>query len=80
MRGGLIDRPHLVTDARPGYRFALIDAALAPLSHADPPVARDTLNQLNRDLAVIVSAEALFTLIDLCGLSPEQAIASADHT
>ena len=36
--------------------------------------------QLKRDLAVVVSAEALFTLTDLCGLSPEDAIASAGHT
>ena len=28
----------------------------------------------------MVSAEALFTLTDLCGLSPEDAIASARHT
>ena len=33
-----------------------------------------------RDLAVVVSAEALFTLTDLCGLSPEDAIASTVHT
>jgi hypothetical protein len=35
--------------------------------------------QLKRDLAVVVSAEALFTLTDLCGLSPEDAIDSAGH-
>jgi len=29
---------------------------------------------------VVVSAEALFTLIDLCGLSPEEAVASAART
>jgi hypothetical protein len=29
---------------------------------------------------VAVSAEALFTLTDLCGLTPEQAIASATRT
>jgi hypothetical protein len=29
---------------------------------------------------VVVSAEALFTLTDLCGLSAEDAIASAVHT
>jgi len=74
------DRPHLVADHRPGCRFALIDAALAPLSHADPPVDADTLDQLKRDLAVIVGAEALFMLTDPCGLSPEEAIASAART
>jgi hypothetical protein len=36
--------------------------------------------QLRRDLAVVVSAEAFFTLIDLCGLSPDEAIASAVQT
>jgi hypothetical protein len=34
----------------------------------------------SRDLAVVVSAEALFTLTDLCGLSPDDAIASAVAT
>jgi len=38
------------------------------------------LAQLKRDLAVVVSAEALFTLTDLCRLSPDEAIASAVHT
>ena len=38
------------------------------------------LAQLKRDLAVVISAEALFTLTDLCGLSPDDAIASAVHT
>ncbi len=32
------------------------------------------------NLAVVVSAEALFCLIDLCGLSTEDAIASAEKT
>lgn len=62
---------------RPGFRFAWIDYALAPaeamFEHADP----DTFSRLKRDLAVIVSADALFTLTDLCGLSPDDAIASA---
>jgi AcrR family transcriptional regulator len=61
--------------ARPGYRFGLIEAALRPLT-ADAA----TLAQLKRDLAVVVSAEALFTLTDLCGLSPDEAIASAVST
>ncbi|HET7244016.1 MAG TPA: hypothetical protein VFJ07_04215 [Streptosporangiaceae bacterium] len=52
------------------------------VDHALRPLARDTagLAQLKRDLAVVISAEALFTLTDLCGLSPEDAIASAVHT
>ena len=60
---------------RPGHRFGLIDLALRPMA-ADTAV----LAQLRRDLAVVISAEALFTLTDLCGLSPEDAIASAVHT
>jgi AcrR family transcriptional regulator len=61
--------------ARPGLRFGLIDHALRPLAADDAVLA-----QLKRDLAVVVSAEALFILTDLCGLSPEDAIASAVRT
>jgi AcrR family transcriptional regulator len=66
--------------ARPGLRFMLIDSALAPLEGtlgSDDPAA---LAQLKRDLAVVVSAEALFSLTDLDGLEPEEAIASIVHT
>jgi AcrR family transcriptional regulator len=62
--------------ARPGLRFDLINHALAPLTDLDP----DILAQLNRDLAVVVSAEALFVLTDLCQLDPDSAIASITHT
>lgn len=65
---------------RPGLRFGLIDRALAPL---EPTLAQhrpEALRQLKQDLAVVMSAEALFTLTDLCGLPPEDAIASAVHT
>jgi AcrR family transcriptional regulator len=54
--------------ARPGIRFGLIDCALAPF--AAPP-------GLKQDLAMVVSAEAFFTLTDLAGLTPDEAIASA---
>ena len=70
---GTITRPGL-GPTRPGIRFGLIDGALAPFGEG-PDLA-----QLRRDLAVVVSAEALFTLTDLCGLSPDQAIASAART
>jgi AcrR family transcriptional regulator len=66
--------------ARPGLRFGLIDHALSPLDGtlaADDPAA---LTQLKRDLAIVVSAEALFGLTDLHGLDPEEAIASVVHT
>jgi len=63
-------------DARPGHRFGLIDEALAPMAGADP----ETLAQLKRDLAIVMSAEALFILTDLCGLPAEDAIASVVRT
>jgi AcrR family transcriptional regulator len=63
--------------ARPGLRFGLIDSALAPL---DGTLAPADMAQLKRDLAVVVSAEALFSLTDLYGLGPEEAITSIVHT
>ncbi len=65
-----------IAATRPGHRFALIDHALAPLAGADPEV----LTQLKEGLAVVMSAEALFVLTDLCGLSPDDAVASAVRT
>jgi AcrR family transcriptional regulator len=73
MISGTITRPGLAP-GRPGIRFGLIDHALAPFGDGAD------LAQLRRDLAVTVSAEALFTLLDLCGLSPDEAIASAAQT
>jgi len=64
---------------RPGYRFALIDQALAPLSGHNG-VDAATLEQLRRDLAVVISAEAVLTLTDLYGLDPEEAVVSIVHT
>ena len=57
--------------SRPGLRFGLIDAALDPVAR---PGAH--MDRLKNDLAAVVSAEALFTLTDLRGLDPEDAIAS----
>ncbi|MEU3333595.1 hypothetical protein ACWCQ1_13250 [Streptomyces sp. NPDC002144] len=34
------------------------------------------MEQLVRGLAPVISAESLFALIDLCGLTPDDAIAS----
>jgi AcrR family transcriptional regulator len=65
---------------RPGLRFGLIDSALAPLDQTLGAAQPGALAQLKRDLAVVVSAEALFSLTDLEGLDPEQAIASIVHT
>jgi AcrR family transcriptional regulator len=65
--------------ARPGLRFGVIDSALAPLNDTLGPTS-PAMAQLKRDLAVVVSAEALFSLTDLHGLDPEEAIASIIHT
>jgi AcrR family transcriptional regulator len=62
--------------ARPGHRIALIESALAPLSARNEAADRDRLSQLRNDLAVVVSAEALFTLVDLKSMAPEAAVAS----
>jgi len=79
MIAGAIVRPDTAA-IRPGYRFGLIDHALAPLGATLGQRHPEALRQLKQDLAVVVGAEALFTLTDLCGLSPQEAIASAVHT
>jgi AcrR family transcriptional regulator len=79
MIGATITRPEAAA-SRPGIRFGLIDHALAPLEHRLGRTNPNALAQLKRDLAVVVSAEALFTLTDLCGLAPDDAIASAVRT
>jgi len=76
MIAGSITRP-AVAMRRPGHRFGLIDAALAPAADRLDPAARA---QLQRDLAVVVSAEALFTLTDLCHLDRPEAVQSAVRT
>jgi AcrR family transcriptional regulator len=65
---------------RPGRRFGLIDEALRPLDDTMAVRQPARFEQLKRGLAVVVSAEALFTLTDLCGLAPDTAIASAVET
>jgi AcrR family transcriptional regulator len=75
MIAATVARPD-VAATRPGHRFALIDQALAPLAGADPRM----LAQLKQGLAIVMSAEALFVLTDLCGLSPQDAVASAVRT
>jgi AcrR family transcriptional regulator len=69
-----------VAAARPGHRFGLIDYALAPLDRTLGRTDPEGLAQLRRDLAVVMGAEALFSLMDLCGLAPAEAIASGVHT
>jgi AcrR family transcriptional regulator len=79
MIAATITRPETVT-TRPGIRFGLIDHALLPLEDTLGTTDPDVFAQLKRDLAVVVSAEAFFTLTDLCGLDADEAIASAVRT
>jgi AcrR family transcriptional regulator len=74
-----IIRPEMAA-TRPGIRFGLIDEALAPLNETLAATDPDALARLKQDLAAVISAEALFTLIDLCRLSPDEAIASLVRT
>jgi AcrR family transcriptional regulator len=79
MIAATITRPSTAA-ARPGLRFGLIDHALAPLNETLGTANPAAMAQLKNDLALVVSAEALFCLTDLCRLDPEDAIASAVHT
>ncbi|MDH6576919.1 TetR/AcrR family transcriptional regulator [Kitasatospora sp. MAP5-34] len=74
-----ITRPELAA-TRPGIRFGLIDHALAPLADTLATAAPEAFAQLQRDLAVVMSAEAIFCLTDLCRLGPDEAVASAVRT
>ncbi|MGW4210351.1 TetR/AcrR family transcriptional regulator [Lentzea sp. NPDC004789] len=65
---------------RPGFRFGLIDEAFDPVLTATTPAAKARLAQLKQDLAAVVSADALFSLTDLCGLDTDSAIASLQRT
>lgn len=65
--------------SRPGLRFGLIDAALQPWAES-ADVDPTTLAQLKCDLAIVMSAEAVFSLLDLGGLSPEEAVAGIVRT
>jgi hypothetical protein len=76
MIAGSVTRPAAAA-RRPGHRFGLIDAALAPAASRLDPAARA---QLRLSLAVVASADALFTLTDLCGLSRPDAVDSAVRT
>jgi AcrR family transcriptional regulator len=78
MISAAITKPGVVL--RPGRRFGLIDEALRPLEGTMAVQHPARFAQLKRGLAVVVSAETLFTLTDLCGLTPELAIASAIET
>ncbi|MFC0437517.1 TetR/AcrR family transcriptional regulator [Kutzneria buriramensis] len=79
MIAATITRPEQA-QARPGMRFGLIDYALAPLAGTLGGRDPEALRQLKNDLAVVVAAEALFSLTDLHGMPAEAAIASIVHT
>jgi AcrR family transcriptional regulator len=79
MIAATIVRPELAP-IRPGLRFGLIDQALDPLGGSLAATDPAGLAQLKRDLAAVVSAEALFVLTDLAGLTPDDAIASLVRT
>ncbi len=79
MISGTITRPELAS-TRPGIRFGLIDEALSPLGRTLDAAGLARLAQLKADLAAVISAEALFSLTDLVGLSADDAIASLVRT
>jgi AcrR family transcriptional regulator len=70
-----IAKPATAPD-RPAHRFGLIEHALAPWIAKCGPAGSADADQLVRDLAVVISAESIFTLTDLCGLAPDDAVAS----
>ena len=75
-----IAKPATARD-RPAHRFGLISApALAPWIDKCGPAGRADAERLVRGLAVVISAESLFTLTDLCGLAPDAAVASLADT
>jgi AcrR family transcriptional regulator len=79
MISATITRPELA-GTRPHIRFGLIDQALAPLNDTLGATDPAGLAQLKADLAAVVSAEALFSLTDLAGLTPDDAIAGLVRT
>ena len=79
MIAGTVARP-VHPSRRPGHRFGLIEQVLAPWIETAGPTRQDDVDQLVRDLVVVVSAEALFTLIDQFGLPPEDAVTSLVST
>jgi AcrR family transcriptional regulator len=82
MIAATIVRPGGTPSARPGLRFGLIDEALRPFAESagSGKKVKETLAQLKRDLSVVMGAEALFSLMDLNGLAPEDAVTSIVRT
>lgn len=73
MIAATIARP-AASSPRPGLRFGLIDEALRPVAESGG-FDGEALAQLKRQLSVVISAEALFSLLDLNGLTAEEAVA-----
>jgi AcrR family transcriptional regulator len=71
-----ITRPEQTEGVRPAHRDHLIRVALEPIS--DLTSARR--ERLRQELSVVVSAEALFTLLDLRKLDPDEAVATLVET
>jgi AcrR family transcriptional regulator len=71
-----ITRPEQTEGVRPAHRDHLIRVALDPIS--DLTSARR--ERLRQELSVVVSAEALFTLLDLRKLDPDEAVATLVET
>jgi AcrR family transcriptional regulator len=78
MISATVTRPELAAH-RPGIRFGLISQALDPIA-GTLRVSPQRLAQLKHDLAAIISAEALFSLTDLCRLTPDDAVGSLVRT
>ena len=78
MISATITRPELAAH-RPRIRFGLIAQALDPIA-GTLRLPAERLAQLKHDLAAIISAEALFSLTDLCRLSPDEAVRSLVRT
>ena len=79
MIAATVAQPHAAS-LRPGHRIELINQALAPMEDTLGVSDPERFAQLKLDLAVVISADALFTLTDLCGLAADDAIASAVQT
>lgn len=80
MIAATVTRPASAAAARPSLRTGLIEHALEPLDDTLGATDPAALAQLKLDLAVVVSAEALFSLTDLYQLDPDAAVASIVHT
>lgn len=78
MISATVARPQLAAH-RPGFRFGFVDEALDPIS-GTLKLTATRINTLKRDLAGVISADALFALIDVCRASPEEAVDSLVRT